>query len=335
MNHANLLNSFFRLLARFHRTDLESFTTEHNRLYDEAKKTGDYTEAATHFYTVMADLLEAYYGSAWHFVPPESKGQSRDDALRGLHRRVAKLIGHAPGREALDLGCGIGSCMRGVALESGGRVTGITIGPNEVLEANALNRKANLDRLCMVEQGDFAHLPFEEERFDAAYAIYSYKYSPSLKEAFGEVHRVLKPGGLFLIYDMVKAETFDATDPEHVRLLDFFAYACGMPPIHSNRQRVDEANVVGFECMTEMDLSQEFTWYDHFLHPPILMKLFESKRVLALIGRAEGLGLLPRGFAKFYEIFVAGNVVSMVNGGKQGALTGSNLVVLRKPVDAD
>ena len=331
MNHANLLKSFVRLLTGFRQHDFEQFNEEHARLYEAACRTGDHTEVAAHFYSVMADLLESYYGSAWHFVPPEHAGQSRDAAIRGLHRRVAKLIDHGPGRETLDLGSGIGSCMRGVALESGGRVTGITIGQNEVDEANALNAKARLDGLCNTIQGDFATLPFEDGRFDSAYAIYAYKYSPSLKQTFGEVYRVLRPGGRFLIYDMVKADTFDEGNPEHVRVLDTFAYVCGMPPIHSSRQRVDEAGLVGFELLTELDLSQEFPWYDHFLHPPILMKLIESERLLGLVRWSERSGLLPRGFASFYENFVAGNAASMVNGGKMGALTGSNLVVFQKP----
>lgn len=331
MNHSNLLSSFFRLLGGFRRVDLQSFVDEHARLYEEACRTGDHTQVATHFYSVMADVLEAYYGTAWHFVPPEHKGQSRDDAIRGLHRRVARLIEHGPGREAVDLGCGVGSCMRGVALESGGRVTGITIGQNEIDQANELNRQAGLGKLCNAVQGDFDSLPFEDGRFDSAYAIYSYKYSPSLKQTFGEVYRVLRPGGLFLIYDMVRANSFDEGNPEHVKLLADFAYATGMPPIHSNQQRIDEANIVGFECLTEMDISQELPWYDHFLHPPLLMTLLESKRVLAMIRWAEDRGMLPDGFTPFYETFIAGNVASMVNGGKRGALTGSSLVVLRKP----
>jgi len=331
MTMPNLLNSFVRLLAGFRRADLAEFVKDHERLYAEARRSGDHTEVAAHFYSVMTDVLEAYYGTAWHFAPPEHAGQSRDEAIRSLHRRVARLIRHEPGREALDLGCGVGSCMRGVALESGGRVTGITIGQNEVDEAIALNRGARLDKLCSVLQGDFGALPFDDDRFDSAYAIYSYKYSPSLKQAFGEVHRVLKPGGLFLIYDMVRTDTFDPGNSEHVRLLDTFAYATGMPPVHSNAERLSEAGLAGFECLSELDLSQDLPWYDHFTRTPLLVPLLESKRILRWIQRAERAAILPRGFSAFYETFIAGNLTSMVNAGKQGALTGSSLVVLRKP----
>jgi sterol 24-C-methyltransferase len=331
MNHANLARSLMKLFASFRQHDFVRFKAEHERLYEEAIRTGDHTEVVTHFYTVMADLLESYYGNAWHFVPPEYAGQSRDEALQAFYRRVGKLLDLGPGREAIDLGCGIGSAMRGVALESGGRITGLTMGQYEVDEANALNAKAHLDKLCTTVQGDYLDLPFEENRFDCAYAIYSYKYSPSLKQSFSEVFRVLRPGGRFLVYDMMKADTFDENDPAHQRAIDTFAYVCGMPPFLSSQQRIDDAQLVGLELLTEMDLSQELPWYDHFVRPPMLMKLVESKRIQGLVRWAERAGLVPRGFAPFYQTFVVDNVSSMVNGGKMGALTGSNLVVFQKP----
>lgn len=329
----NLSSSLLRLFAQFRRTDLEAFVAEHDRLYAEARRSGDHTEAVVHFYSVMADLLETYYGSAWHFIPPEHPRQSREDAIRGFHRRVARLLDLRPGRDALDLGCGVGSCMRAVALESGCRVSGITMGPNEVEQGNLLSRKARLDGQCRIVQGDYAALPFDDASFDAAYAVYSFKYATSLERTFSEVFRVLRPGGLFLVYDMVKADTFDERNPEHVRLLDQFAYSTGMPPIHSNTDRLRVAADVGFECLADTDLSQDLPWYDHFTRTPLLMPMIESRRVRSLVERAEARGWLPRGFSAFYRTFVADNLASLVNAGKVGAMTGSSLVILRRPAD--
>lgn len=329
----NLFGSYLRLLGGFRQHDLERFAEEHDRLYHEARRTGDHGAAATHYYSVMADFLEAYYGTGWHFVPPEHARQRREDAIRGLHGRIARLIQHGPGRHALDLGCGIGDAMRTVALESGGAVTGLTIGQNEVDTANAKSREAGLDRMCRAVQGDFGKLPFEDASFDAAYSIYAYKYSVSLKQAFGEVARVLRPGGLFVLYDMVRTEAYDPDDPEHVRLLETFAYSTGMPPIHSNRDRIAEAGLVGFECLTEMDLGQRWPWYHFFERPRVLMPLLESERVKRLLDRAAGAGLVPRGFDRFYRTFVSDTVTSMVNAGRRGLLTGSSILVLRRRAD--
>ena len=326
----NLLRSYLRILSGFRRYDLEAFAEQHERLYREAEEKGDYAEPATHYYSVMADFLEAYYGQGWVFVPPERQGQPREEATRSLYRRIARLSGLAPGRRALDIGCGMGDAMREVALESGGAITGITIGPNEVDLANARNEEAGLADLCQATQGDYNALPFDAESFDTAYAIYSYKYSVSLKQVFSEVRRVLKPGGLFLIYDMIRTPTYDANNPEHVRLLSTFAYSTGMPPIHCNRDRRDEAIRAGFDCLGELDLSQQLPWYYYFERPSLLMRLLEAEWTEGLVTRATHAGLMPAGFDRFYREFVADTITSMVNAGRKGILSGSNLLILAR-----
>ena len=43
-----------------------------------------------------------------------------------------------------------------------------------------------------------------------------------------------------------------------------------------------------------------------------------------------GAGLLPRGFDRFYRAHVCDTVTSMVDAGRMGILTGSNVLVLRR-----
>lgn len=89
--------------------------------------------------------------------------------------------------------------------------------------------EAGLSALCTTVQGDAQYLPFEDAEFDAALAVYALKYFPSLKQVFSEVHRVLKPGASFLIYDIVKTEAYDPSNSEHCEVVEGFEYACGMP----------------------------------------------------------------------------------------------------------
>lgn len=58
-------------------------------------------------------------------------------------------------------------------------------------------------------------MPFEDDSFDCAYAIYSLKYFVDLEPILKEVARVLKPGGRFVIYDLIKTSNFDENRPEH------------------------------------------------------------------------------------------------------------------------
>ena len=50
-----------------------------------------------------------------------------------------------------------------------------------------------------------------------------------LEEVYGEVFRVLKPGGMFCSYEWVATKEFDPNDPEHVRIIDEINFGNGLP----------------------------------------------------------------------------------------------------------
>ncbi len=53
-----------------------------------------------------------------------------------------------------------------------------------------------------------------------------------LEEVYGEVFRVLKPGGLFASYEWVSTKLYDPNNPEHVRIMDEINYGNGLPVSH-------------------------------------------------------------------------------------------------------
>ena len=50
-----------------------------------------------------------------------------------------------------------------------------------------------------------------------------------LEEVYGEVFRVLKPGGLFASYEWVSTKLYDSNNPEHVHIMDEINYGNGLP----------------------------------------------------------------------------------------------------------
>ena len=50
-----------------------------------------------------------------------------------------------------------------------------------------------------------------------------------LEEVYGEVFRVLKPGGMFCSYEWVATKDFDPNDEEHVRIIDEINFGNGLP----------------------------------------------------------------------------------------------------------
>ena len=100
----------------------------------------------------------------------------------------------------LDAGCGGGA---NVALwlqkSPDSHVTGLDYSEVSVAEAEKYNR-AEIERgRCGIVQGNAAELPFGEETFDCVSAFETIYFWPDLRQCFGEVYRVLKRGGRFMI----------------------------------------------------------------------------------------------------------------------------------------
>ena len=51
-----------------------------------------------------------------------------------------------------------------------------------------------------------------------------------------------------------------------------------------------------------------------------------------LVPFAETLRLLPRGFTRINDLFISGIVEALLCAGRMGILSGSNILVLQKPV---
>ena len=111
-----------------------------------------------------------------------------------------------PGSHVLDLGSGLGGPARTLAQAFGCHVSGIDLTPAFCEAATVMSEWVGLsDRVTFVE-GDATHLPFDDGRFDAAMTIHVAMNIPDKAALYGEAWRVLKPGGIFAIYDVVQGE---------------------------------------------------------------------------------------------------------------------------------
>ena len=52
---------------------------------------------------------------------------------------------------------------------------------------------------------------------------------PQLEDVYGQVFKVLKPGASFVTYEWVATPKFDASNPEHVKIMDEINYGNGLP----------------------------------------------------------------------------------------------------------
>lgn len=102
--------------------------------------------------------------------------------------------------QVLDCGCGGGANIEKLLkLCPKGRVCGIDYSPVSVEKSASRNESAIAAGRCQVLQASVAELPFGAEKFDLVTGFETVYFWPNLAESFREIHRVLKPGGMFFL----------------------------------------------------------------------------------------------------------------------------------------
>jgi len=108
------------------------------------------------------------------------------------------------GMHLLDVGSGIGGPSRYFAREYGCRVTGIDLTEEYVQLAAELARRVGLSELVSYRLGSATALPFPPATFDGAYMLHVGMNIEDKAAVFAAVRRVLRPGAVFGIYDVMR-----------------------------------------------------------------------------------------------------------------------------------
>jgi len=130
----------------------------------------------------------------------------------GLHHRWRRasiyLAGGMPeGGEGLDLGCGTGDYLREMLDSSGNTatVTGVDF-TSEMLTVARRRLSAGIKRgqvkLVTGDASDLSFLP--DARFDMVTAGFTLRNLTDLRLVFNEIHRVTKPGGVFVSVEVCR-----------------------------------------------------------------------------------------------------------------------------------
>ena len=125
---------------------------------------------------------------------------------------VLDRLGVAPGVRLLDVGCGIGGTSR-MAAVAGASVTGIDLTPEFVRTARVLSDRVGLGNGTEFLATPGESTPLDEGSFDAAVMIHVGMNVPDKTAVFAEVHRVLRPGGRFALYEQVRVGGGNLTYP--------------------------------------------------------------------------------------------------------------------------
>ena len=123
---------------------------------------------------------------------------------RGLEvtEEIAGTLSVAPGDHLLDVGSGIGGPARYFAERFGCRVTGIDLTEEFCQVARRLNALTGLEERVRIHQGDALAMPFEAASFDGAYSMNVSMNIADRAALYGEIRRVLKPGGWLMLSEI-------------------------------------------------------------------------------------------------------------------------------------
>jgi ubiquinone/menaquinone biosynthesis C-methylase UbiE len=212
-----------------------------------------------------------------------------------LDRLVERAKALAP-KTMLDAGCGTGHTALALAA-SGIRMTALDLTPEMLEQGRGLAKERALE--ISFDLGDVEALPYPDASFDAVSSRLAAHHFPNPRRAVSEFMRVLRPGGTFLLSDVVSYE-----EP----LADTFLQAMELlrDPSHVRDHRVDEwvemISTAGgrAELVDTWPLVQAFdSWIERMQTPApeeaVLRRMFEAApaEARAALGLGEG---TERGF---------------------------------------
>jgi ubiquinone/menaquinone biosynthesis C-methylase UbiE len=116
----------------------------------------------------------------------------------------AKELAFPPNAHVLDIGSGIGGPARHLTVALGCKVSGIDLTEEFVQVATALTSRCGLADRVSFRQGSALTLPFEGGSFDGAVLMHVGMNIADKARLFSEARRVIKTGGRFGVYDIMR-----------------------------------------------------------------------------------------------------------------------------------
>ncbi len=113
----------------------------------------------------------------------------------------------------LDVGCGIGGASRFTADRYGTNVDGIDLTDEYIETGNTISSWVGLRDRITLRQASALEMPFSEGTFDRAYMMHVGMNIADKTALFAEIHRVMKPGGVFGVYDVMRFGDGDLAYP--------------------------------------------------------------------------------------------------------------------------
>lgn len=152
--------------------------------------------------TVAGPLVER--AEAVPFLGPRLYSYFAGELMDGIYRSVASDVAtEAPSGELLELGAGPGFLAAEIATRNRNlQVTAVNHAPGMVQAAEARVHHAGVGRQVKVSRGHATDIPYPDNSFDYVISLGGLQHWSAPELAMAEIHRVLRPGGKALLYNL-------------------------------------------------------------------------------------------------------------------------------------
>ncbi|KAF1975828.1 hypothetical protein BU23DRAFT_632710 [Bimuria novae-zelandiae CBS 107.79] len=267
----------------------------------------------------MTDIYLQGWGQSLHFCRYPRGAERNELALARHEHYLASMMGLRSNMRVLDVGCGVGGPAREIIAFTGCHIIGLNF-----------NEHPNPYSMDFVP-GDFMHMPFDENQFDAVYVIEAAVHAPSLHDVYLQCYRVLKPGGVFGVYEWALTTKFDPSNgipalqtssyaQQALRSADF--EVCSADDLAANKDPLGWWNPLSGDVKSARGvydwlLVVRNTWWGRPTMRPLIKVL-------------EWVGIAPRGTATITEDLLIAND-ALVAGGREEIFTPMFLMITKKP----
>lgn len=188
-------------------------------------------------------------------------------------------------------------------------------------------------------------MDFPDNSFDAVYAIEATVHAPKLAGVYSEIRRVLKPGGVFGVYEWLMTDDYDNENLEHREIRLGIEEGDGISNMVKISEGVEAMSEAGLEMMHHEDMADRpdpIPWYWplagewKYMQSPFdaftIARMTWWGRLVAhnFAGALETVGVAPRGTKKTAESL--GKAADcLVAGARLHLFTPMYLMVGKKP----
>ncbi|MBN1364221.1 MAG: methyltransferase domain-containing protein [Syntrophaceae bacterium] len=165
-------------------------------------KIRQYFNAGLHYDSITAGW-RYILGDNFHFGYFKSPDDDLDTATNNLIDKLASLGKLGPETKILDAGCGIGNPAFYLHKKFGSDITGVSTSKKGVDLANSLIGEDKYKGKIRFRLLDMTATGFPDAGFDVIWVMESSHLIRNKKLLFDECYRLLKPGGLVLLADVM------------------------------------------------------------------------------------------------------------------------------------